>query len=101
MEDQLHVLQLTNEYGVLRKARKYQLTYVMSLDRFLLGTDHAALTMEKFDMSYRQYLRGQKDTRQLTKILMDVGKGLKELQGIGYVHRDFKPENIVLNLRPL
>ena len=73
----------------------------MSLDRFLLGNDHVALTMEKFEMTYREYLRSQKDTRQLSKILMDVGKGLKELQGIGYVHRDLKPENIVVNLRPL
>ena len=73
----------------------------MPLDRFLLGTDHVALTMEKFEMTYREYLRTHKDTRHLAKILMDVGKGIKELQGIGFVHRDLKPENIVVNLRPL
>lgn len=63
LEDHLRVLEFTSEYGVLRKARKCQLSYVMPLDRFLLGTDHAALTMEKFDMTYREYLRSQKDTR--------------------------------------
>ena len=73
----------------------------MALDRFLLGTDHLALTMEKYEMTYREYLRSHKDTRWLSKILIDVAKGLKELNGIGYVHRDLKPENIVLNLRPL
>lgn len=101
LEDQVRVLELTNEYGVLRKAKNCQLSYVMPLDRYLLGTDHVALTMEKFDMTYREYLRSHKDTRQLAKILMDVGKGIKELQGIGYVHRDLKPENIVVNMRPL
>ena len=73
----------------------------MALDRFLLGTDHLALTMEKYEMTYREYLRSHKDTRWLSKILIDVAKGLKELNGICYVHRDLKPENIVVNLRPL
>ena len=54
LEEQARVLELTNEYSVLRKARHYQLTYVMPLDRFLLGTDHVALTMKKFDMTYRE-----------------------------------------------
>ena len=61
--DQGRTLELTNEYGVLLRAKEAQLTYVMSLDRFLLGTDHVALTMEKYDMSYREYLQRHKDTR--------------------------------------
>ena len=60
-----------------------------------------ALSMEKFQMNYRDYLRAHRDYRQIGRILLDVAKGLKELQGIGFVHRDLKPENIVLDLKPL
>ena len=73
----------------------------MKLDKLFLGKDHVALSMEKFQMNYRDYLRSHRDYRQIGRILLDVAKGLKELQGIGFVHRDLKPENIVLDLKPL
>jgi serine/threonine protein kinase len=57
--------------------------------------------MEKYEMSYRDYLRKKRDQRQLGRIIVDVAKGLKELHYMGYVHRDLKPENIVLDTKPI
>ena len=67
----------------------------------MIGPDHIILSMEKYDMSFRNYLRKHRDFNQLNRILTDIAKGLKELHNLGYVHRDIKPENIVLNLVPL
>jgi serine/threonine protein kinase len=33
--------------------------------------------------------------------MLQVIKGVNELHQLGYVHRDLKPDNIVLNLEPL
>ena len=73
----------------------------MKLDRLYLGELQAVLCMEKFEMTYREYLRNHRDSRHLKEVLRFVLQGLKELHGIGYVHRDLKPENIVISLRPL
>ncbi len=53
-------------------------------------------------MDLRTYLSSKnRDYRKLNDILHQIVAGLQELHGLGYVHRDLKPDNIVLNLKPL
>ena len=53
-------------------------------------------------MDLRTYLASKnRDYRKLNDILLKIVAGLQELHGLGYVHRDLKPDNIVLNLKPL
>ena len=53
-------------------------------------------------MDLRTYLRKHRDYRKLNEILLQVVSGLKELYDLGFVHRDLKPDNIVLSLdRPI
>lgn len=67
----------------------------------MTGTDHVALEMRSYEMDFRWYLLKHRNTRDLNKILLSVANGLKELHKLGYVHRDLKPDNIVLNTKPL
>ena len=39
--------------------------------------------------------------RELTLILHKVAEGIRQLYSLGFVHRELKPDNIVLSLRPL
>lgn len=71
------------------------------MNRVALGLDHVLITMPKFEMDFRVYLRKHRDYRQLNRILSQVALGLKEIHSLGYIHRDIKPENILLNMRPL
>lgn len=82
-------------------ARDRDLPNVVKLHRVLLGIDHLALEMEKYQMNFRVYLQKHRDYRQLPRMLSLVAEGLKQLHSLGYVHRDLKPENIVVNLKPL
>jgi serine/threonine protein kinase len=100
-ESQELVQCFTNEYAVMSEAKTMNLFYVMPLDKFYLGPDHVALSMEKFQMDFRDYLRYHRDYRHLNRILIDVTKGIREIHEAGYVHRDIKPENIVIDLKPL
>jgi len=66
-----------------------------------LGPNHVGFLFPKYEIDFRNYLEENRDPRHLQSILLQVGKGILELQSLGYVHRDLKPDNIVLNLKPL
>ena len=52
-------------------------------------------------MDMREYLRNHRDPARLNEILTLVIEGVQQIHNLGFVHRDLKPDNIILNLDPL
>ena len=63
----------------MKQAKEHDLKHIIHLNNVLLGSDHAIISMPKYDMDLRQYLRDHRDFRELNKLLLMVGEGLKEL----------------------
>lgn len=52
-------------------------------------------------MTLREYLDDFRDPAELRAIFINIINGVSELHDLGYVHRDLKPDNVVLNRDPL
>ena len=101
VSDQSSILSFQNEYAVLKRSQVSDAKHLPHLLGVYIGVNHVALCMPKFEMDYREYLENHRDHRHLGRILLMVIDGLNELHEMGYVHRDLKPDNIGINLKPL
>ena len=43
------------------------------------------------------WLRERRDWREIVKILIGAGRGLEAAHAVGLIHRDFKPENVLID----
>jgi serine/threonine protein kinase len=89
-----------NEYNITKMIAEKQCKYLIPLIACYLGKDHIALKLEKLKMDLRNYLHYSRDPEELNSILIDTILSLQELHDLGYVHRDLKPDNIVLSSKP-
>jgi len=89
------------EHAILKQAYLKQLPHIAHLKAVFIGATHIAFSLEEYDMDLRDYLEEHRDPKQLPRILEQVIAGVESLHQLGYVHRDLKPDNIVITLRPL
>ena len=101
LRNEAKIQQYANEVAIMTQAFINKLQHVMILRKIYLGPDHAAFKMDKYQVDYRVYLQKHRNPRELRQILRFFGEGINELHSIGYIHRHLKPENIVLNFKPL
>ena len=63
--------------------------------------DYLCLIYKRYQMNLREYIRKHRNPEQLKLIMLQIIQGINELHSLSYVHRDLKPDNIVVNLIPL
>ncbi len=96
---------LAHEHGVERMMREAtamaQLNHPNVLTIHEVGTvdDHVFIAMEFIDgQTLRQWLRERpRPWSELRPVLLAAGEGLAAAHAAGLVHRDFKPENVLIS----
>jgi len=89
-----------NEYIVTKKAAEDKCKNLVSLVAAYISHDHIALKFKRYDMNLREYLDDYRDPLQLSEIFVNIINGVKELHEMGFIHRDLKPDNVVLSRDP-
>jgi len=74
---------------------------LLYLDGTLFCDAYISLRIPRFEMTLREYIRESRNPTELNEILIGAIKGVRELHLMGYVHRDLKPDNIMLSFKPL
>ena len=82
-----------------RAAAQLQHPNVVAVHEIIDAGDHALLAMEWIDgVTLRQWLRERERTwREIVTLLVAAGRGLAAAHASGILHRDFKPENVLVD----
>ena len=68
VSDQNLTINVSNEYAVTKMAMKKELEHVAPLQKALIGINHIALCLPRYEMNFRDYLENHRDVRNLTRL---------------------------------
>lgn len=86
---------LFNEINILEKLKK--IDNVIKINDYGIYNDCYYFVMERLGMSLEDYYQCTEKQKSFMKFMLQTMVSLKSIQQRGIIHRDIKPDNIILN----
>lgn len=88
---------ILNEIKILKYLNTFNLPYFVSLKDGWIEDQRVSIVLEKHPGTLASLLKGPMDTRQMKVYCYELLKCLESLHSLGIVHRDIKPNNILID----
>jgi serine/threonine protein kinase len=90
-----------NSYAIMKKAAMDRLLYIIPLSKTLVAADHVTFVMPQCKYNLDAFIAKKPSKSDVCEVFSQLCYALAELHELGYVHRDLRPEHILVDVDPL
>lgn len=90
-----------NTYAIMKNAAMDKLLYIIPLSKTLIAEDHVTFVMPHCKYNLETFIAKKPSKIDICDVYSQMCYALVELHEMGYVHRDLRPEHILVDVKPL